>query len=217
MIITYLGQSLVKIQIKDKVIAMNPYKENAGKKSTRFGADIVTVSANDSMYNSIDTVQFGNKNPHIIDTPGEYEIGGIYINGVATDTVTGANKGKESLISTTFIIRAEDISLCHLGAQEHLDMSAKASESIENIDILFVPIGGTGVLTPTDAYKLATRIEPKVIIPINEKNDASQRDGGNLSQFLHELGVDKRDPLPRLAIKKNDLEGRESDVILLAA
>ena len=35
------------------------------------------------------------------------------------------------------------------------------------VDILFVPIGGDGVLDPAQAYKLAVSLEPKLIIQMH--------------------------------------------------
>ena len=38
--------------------------------------------------------------------------------------------------------------------------------NIENVDILFVPVGGHGVLSAAQAVELTTRLEPRVVIPI---------------------------------------------------
>jgi L-ascorbate metabolism protein UlaG (beta-lactamase superfamily) len=78
-------------------------------------------------------------------------------------------------------------------------------------DLLFLPIGGQGVLDAAKAYKLAVSLAPKIIIP-NHFGDIG--DSQALKSFLKEAGVNP-DPLPKLTLKKKDLEGKEGDVIVL--
>jgi L-ascorbate metabolism protein UlaG (beta-lactamase superfamily) len=89
-------------------------------------------------------------------------------------------------------------------------MPKNTDEAIDEVDILFVPIGGNGVLEPSQAYKLAVSIEPKIIIPILYKEEKE------LKAFLKEAG-DNPKPETKLTLKKKDLEGKEAEVIVLSA
>ncbi|MBX4211004.1 MBL fold metallo-hydrolase [Candidatus Parcubacteria bacterium] len=100
------------------------------------------------------------------------------------------------------------MNLCFLGALSNSDISKETMEDIDEIDILFVPIGGNGVLEPSGAYKLAVALEPKLIIPMQYDDPA------NLKKFLKEGGEDAK-PVDKLTLKKKDLEGKEGEIVVL--
>ena len=112
MIITYLGKSLVKVQYGDLVLAFNPYGGAGGKKAPKFGADIALVSARDEDFNNTEGVTFGTKAPFIVNGPGEYEVGGVYIKGVSTEE-DGAVPKKDVILNTAYAVLLEDLTLFH--------------------------------------------------------------------------------------------------------
>ena len=214
MIITYLGKSLVKIQSGETVIALNPGAESDAKRP-KFGADIALVSLHDPSYADTNQVTFGNKIPMVIDGPGEYEIGGMYIKGFQTDTVESqSKKGKTDKINTAYSIIIEDVRLAHLGAHGKDSFDAGTLDELRDTDILFLPIGGDMVLDYKAAYKVVTMLEPKIIIPVHYES----KDGASspLPRFLKEYGAEQSEPVQKLVVKKKDMEGREGDVIVLA-
>jgi len=79
------------------------------------------------------------------------------------------------------------------------------------VDILFVPVGGDGVLGAAAAYKLAVSIGPKIIIPIHY-GEIGSKDA--LKAFLKEAGESPKSET-KLTLKKKDLEGKEADVVVL--
>ncbi len=85
-------------------------------------------------------------------------------------------------------------------------------ESIEDIDILFLPIGGDGVLDPAAAEKLSVALEPKIIIPMHYGEVGID---GALKKFLKEAGEENIKPIEKLTIKKKDLEGKKGEVVVL--
>jgi L-ascorbate metabolism protein UlaG (beta-lactamase superfamily) len=208
MIITYLGGEAVKAQFGDTTLAFNPISKQSSLKPVRFGADIALVSAQHADFNGIDQVSRGDKTPFIISGPGEYEVGGIFIKGLPSETSYGGSPR----INTIFTVALEGMNMCFLGALNTPTLPAATIEALDDIDILFVPIGGEGVLDPAKAYKLAVSLEPKIIIPIHygENNPKA------LEQFLKEAG-EKPEPLPKLTLKKKDLEGKEVHVMVLTA
>jgi len=86
------------------------------------------------------------------------------------------------------------------------EFSKESREAINSPDILFIPVGGT--LNVKDAAKLASSLEPRLIIPMDY-------DGNTLKAFLKELGEEKAEVVDKLTLKRKDLDNKEGEVIIL--
>jgi L-ascorbate metabolism protein UlaG (beta-lactamase superfamily) len=211
MIITYQGVQSFRIQFSDTVIAYNPISKESEHSGSNFGADIVLVSLNHPDFNGIENASRGDKEPFVIDGPGAYEIGGIFIQGFASKT---RYDGKE-YINTVYLVSLENMNLCFLGAiQNSGEISLETKEALDGIDVLFVPIGSGDMLSPSDAYKLSVKLEPAISIPMSF--DGTAKDV-NLNTFLKEGGEEGVKVQDKLTLKKKDLEGREGDIIVLGS
>lgn len=215
MIITYLGHQFFKIQHGDLTIAIDPPQKSSRFKSSKFGADIVLSSLKHEDFDGYEEMGYGDKVPFAAYGPGEYEVGGIFIKGLTGHSTYKKDKTHNERINTIYTLTVDGIRLCFLGAQDAEALPAETKEALEDIDILFVPIGGDGVLEPTQAYKLAVSLEPKLIIPthFDPKNDETL-----LKTFLKEGGVkDVKDvEMPdKLTIKRKDLDGKDGDIVVL--
>lgn len=208
MVISYLGAQSFKIQFGDTVVAYNPVSKDSKLKSTSFGSDIVLISTNHEDFNGKENAARGEKAPFIISLPGEYEIKGVFIKGFPSKTKYGGTEKN----NTIYMMSLEGINLCFLGALSSKELPSEISEGLQEVDILFVPIGGEGVLAPSDAYKLSVEIEPKIIIPMHYGNIGS---ANALKTFLKEGGEDSGATEDKLTIKKKDLEGKEGDIVVL--
>ncbi len=207
MIITYFGGEFFKVQFGETTLAFNPISKESKLKPSRFGADIVFVSARHDDFNGIDQVTHGEKKPFVVSGPGEYEVKEIFIKGLASESKYG---GKD-LVNTIYTVSLENMNICFLGAINTQELKTETIEALDEIDILFVPIGGEGVLEPGKAYKLAVSLEPKIIIPMHY-GDVGVKDA--LKAFLKEAGENPK-PEAKLTLKKKDLEGKNGDVIVL--
>jgi len=205
MVITYQGGAFFKIQFGDITVAVNPISKDSQLKSSRFGADIALVSVNHPDFSGVDQVSFGEKSAFAITGPGEYEIKDVFIKGFKSETKYGGDER----INTIYTMHLENMNLCFLGALSTKDLPDEVAESIDDIDVLFVPVGADGVLSPADANKLAVKLEPKLIIPVYFGNAAA------LKSFLKESGEEAQKPQEKLTLKKKDLEGKEGDVVVL--
>jgi L-ascorbate metabolism protein UlaG (beta-lactamase superfamily) len=207
MIITYFGAEFFKVQFGNTTIAFNPISKDSKLKPSRFGADIVLNTTYHEDFNGYDQVTHGDKKPFIISGPGEYEVNDVFIKGLPSESKYG---GKE-LINTIYTVSLENMNICFLGAINNSELKAETIEALDEIDILFVPIGGDGVLDSAKAYKLAVSLQPKIIIPMHY-GDIGEKD--SLKVFLKEAG-ENQNPEPKLTLKKKDLDGKEGDVVLL--
>ena len=207
MIINYFGGEFVKIQFGDTILAFNPISKDSSLKPSKFGADIVLSSINHADFNGADQVTFGEKKPFAITGPGEYEVKGVFIKGFASES----GYDGEKRINTIYTVSLEGMNICFLGALNQDALPKEADEGIDGVDILFVPIGGEGVLNASQAYKLAVLIGPKIIIPVHY-GDIGGKDA--LKAFLKEAGENPK-PEAKLTLKKKDLEGKNADVLVL--
>jgi len=210
MIITYQGVDFFKVQFGDTTLAFNPISKESKFKNTRFFADIALVSLNHVDMNGTENLSYNGKEPFVISGPGEYEVKDIFIKGFVSKSLYG---GKEK-INTIYSINLEGMNLCYLGAISDINLSSDVKEALGDVDILFLPIGDDGVLDAAKAEKLSVEIEPKIIIPMHY-GEVGNKDA--LKKYLKEAGEDNVKPIEKLTIKKKDLEGKQSEVVVLSA
>lgn len=207
MIITYYGGLCAKAQIGEMSVSFNPPLRADGK-TPRFSSNIALFSTKekDQDFSNSST----EKDVFIIDGPGEYEIGGIFIKGVLVEKEVDGKKKLNTVYSVLF----DDINLCHLGAISSSDLKPNVLETIGSVDILFVPITGDDVATPAIASKLTTVFQPHVIVPLYSTSKGASAD--SLKVFLKEEGAEGVQPTDKLTIKKKDIESKNEEVIVLS-
>jgi hypothetical protein len=212
MIITHHGAEFFKISFGDTTLAFNPISKNSKLKPTRFGADIAFITLEHPDMNGSDQVSLGEKEPYVVRGPGEYEIRDILIKGFLTKSMYG---GKE-LINTSYLVTFEKMFLLFLGAIHTKELPKELKETLDNIDILFVPIGGDGVLEPKKAYELAVSIAPHIIVPMHF-DGVGEKDA--LIKFLKEEGSsnDNHKPISKLTLKSKDLEDKQNEIVVFSS
>ena len=196
--INYLGHSCFRIRGSQTIIVTDPFPPNIGYTLGKQTADMVTVSHNDPSHSYVQGVT----GAHVIKGPGEYEIGGVLVLGIATyhDAVQGKAKGK----NTVYLMEVDGVNICHLGDIGHM-LTDQQIEEIGKVDILMVPVGGVSTINANMAAQTIRKIEPKVVIPMHYKMDQSKRDLEPLDNFLKEMAVTLAEPKPKLSINKNNL------------
>ncbi len=207
MVITHHGGQCFKVTFGDLTLVFDPISKNASLPAVRFGADIALVSRDHPDMNGIDEVTYGEKKPFAVTGPGEYERQGVVIQGFLSNSKFGLAKGQEQAVNTIYSVQLEDMTLVHLGALADTELSHEARESIDDIDVLFVPIGGDGVLSPAKAHELAVSLESKIIVPMNYNQKS-------LDAFLKAAG-NGSEKVDKLTLKKKDLAGRDGSIIVI--
>ncbi len=137
----------------------------------------------------------------IVDGPGEYEVAGISIKGIAA-TEHSAEDGQIAG-STIYTIHAGTTRLCVLG---HIKGELKESqlEEIGVVDILTIPVGGGGyTLDAHEAVAVSRQIDPKVIVPTHYADKALKYAvlQAELADFLKEFGSSEHEKLAKLKLK----------------
>ena len=208
MIINYNGMESFKIQSGDFVLAFNPISKESKIKRTRFGADIVCMSVNHPDFNGLEQTFSEKRKTFIIDGAGEYEVDGVFIRGYQTMT----KYEEEDKINTIYSVVLDNINIGFLGVLGSAEISNELKEVLNNVDILFVPIGGGDVLDTSQAYKLSLKLDVKLIIPMCYKETGEK---GALERFLKESGNEGLKPVSKITLKNSDLSDMKGEVAIL--
>jgi L-ascorbate metabolism protein UlaG (beta-lactamase superfamily) len=80
------------------------------------------------------------------------------------DEVKGVKRGKNIMFK--FIL--DGIIFCHLGDLGH-ELDNETINKIGEVDILFIPIGGTFTVNDKQAWNIIKKIKPRIIVPMHYK------------------------------------------------
>lgn len=209
MIISFYGEGCFKIQSGETNILIDPINPESGLSSPRFKFDILLKTINLTDNQKAQKEAEGRPIIPIINA-GEYNIKGIDIAGLNL-----TKESSEKFLKTIYLVAAEAVKLCFLGHLSEMP-EPDIAESLEEIDILFVPAGGQPFISQNLAAKLIKQIGPKIVIPSFFKIPGLKRPTGDLKLFLEEIGLPKTEPQEKLTIKKKDLEEiKKTQIIVL--
>jgi hypothetical protein len=150
----------------------------------------------------------------IIDQPGEYEIQGISIYGIAARGHT--DEAGQHYMGTMYKLIRDDISILLTG-HVYPELSEEQLEDIGLIDIMLVPVGGNGyTLDPVGALTLIKKIEPKLVIPTHyaDKDLKYPVPQTRLADALKELPIEVKDTIGKLKVKPADLSDVMQIIVL---
>lgn len=149
----------------------------------------------------------------VIDMPGEYESKRISVRGIATRGHMD-EEGKQSV--TMLKIRISDVWVLVTG-HIYPELSDEQLETIGNVDVLCIPVGGNGyTLDSEGATKIIRMIEPKIIVPTHYSDKAIKYEvpQGDLKKFLDDLGAVFNEE-NKLEIKSGNVLPEQLSVITL--
>lgn len=208
--ITWYGQTCFRIADRDLAsVVTDPHPPDTGFPLPNVPADIVTVSRKALCCSYTDAVRGAFK---ILDGPGEYEIGGVFVTGIAT--FADGKKGSVRGLNTVFDFSFDGLTVCHLGrlgqvpAQSHVDR-------LGTVDILLVPVGGGECLTPAQASEVISLFEPSLVVPMHYQVSGLETDDlAPLDSFLKEMGMADVPRQASLAVRQSDLP-EETEIVVL--
>lgn len=214
--ITWYGQSCFKIQTKSQrgeketTIITDPFDKSYGLRPPQGSAEIILVSH--TQHNDHNNVSAIKGDPFVVDAPGEYSLEGIQIEGI--ESFHDKSKGSERGRNTIFTIDSEGMRICHLGDLGHI-LEEDQVESIGEVDILMIPVGGTYTIDSKEAEEVITQLEPKIILPMHFKIKGLSLDIDDADKFCKEYGGKTEKGVGKLNIKRKDLVDTESKVIVM--
>lgn len=189
-------------------VVTDPYDASLGLPAVKLKADIVTVSLDAPGYNYVEGVK-GRR--QVIQGPGEFEIGGVFIIGIL---MAPKNSNKvEAKPSLLCVFDFNRLTVAHLGGLSYVPSHSQI-EDLGAVDIALIPVGGGGALTPSQAAEVISLIEPSIVVPMHYETGKEDPKLGSVSRFLSEMGIAEQDPIPSLKIAKSGLSS-ENQVIVL--
>jgi len=207
MVISYNGGQSFKVSFGDTTLAFNPASKTSKLSDpVKYGADAAFVSFWHKDFNGTDQVAHGTKQPFVVDTPGEFEIGSVVARGFGVKTTYDKIEG----YNTIFQVRLEDMNMVFLGALNDPEIDPKILSELGDIDILFLPIGGGDVLEVPQASKLGVKLEAKLVIPMHYEK-------ASLDTFLKEESKEGLKPVDKLTIKRSGVAVMEGEVVVLSS
>lgn len=214
MIITWHGLSCFKLEFQGHggkvAVVTDPYSPEGKTRLPRnLSAEIVTVSHGHERHNNVEAV---GGNPFVIDSPGEYEIKDVFVQGIGA--FHDAEEGKKLGPNTMCFITAEGLHIAHLGDLKH-PLKEDQLGDLHNIDILFVPVGGGDVLSAKEAADVVGQFEPRVMIPMHYATDDLGKGLAGVEPFLKAMGVSGVERLPKIKLSERDLPQEEMKVMVL--
>lgn len=214
--IYWAGQSCFEISVSNSRdheanIVIDPFDEETGLKVPNLSADILLVTHSHHDHNNTKAIK---GTPFLIEGPGEYEVKGVFVQGIPAfhDDVNGKEKGN----NTIYTLEAEDIKFCHLGDLGQKQLTDEQVDKIGAIDVLMIPVGGEYTIDSSLAQKIIAQIEPRIVIPMHYALPKSKTKLDDVSKFLKTMGKPSIQPVDKLTVKTSTLpkEGAMEIVVL---
>jgi L-ascorbate metabolism protein UlaG (beta-lactamase superfamily) len=208
--ITWYGHSCFRLTDRGlATIVTDPYDHHeAGYEPLKLRADVVTISHDAPAHNFTDGVK---GTEHILNGPGEFEIGGVFITGVQTNHREGAEDRPRN---TLFVFDYNGINIAHLGDLNHVPTQAEV-EALGSVHVALVPVGDGSSLNAAKAAEVISVIEPNIVIPMHYATPNGLMKLDPLSKFLKEMGLVDAEVSPSLKINGTNNLPEETRVVIL--
>ncbi len=208
--VTWYGLSCFRLTERNlATVVTDPYDSQAvGYEALKLRADIVTVSHEAPGHSFSQAVKGYSR---LISTPGEFEIGNVFITGIQTNGV-GKHTSDEPR-NNLYVFDYEGVTVAHLGDLRRVPSQTEI-EALGTVHILLVPVGGGGGLNAAKAAEVVSLLEPGFVIPMHYGSSASNLKLAPLSKFLKEMGLGSIKPQPSLKVTKSVIPAETRVVVL---
>lgn len=186
---------------------LDPYAPTTGLPLFRSKANVIALSSpEDPTMSHISGIQ---DEPHILSSAGEYALNGFTLHALGWHDQAGHEHNLQRW-------QIEDIVLLHVGAlnREMTDHELQELEKTD-IDVLFVPVGGGGSLSASQALALTSKLEPRIVIPIHFALPKLTDKLEGVEQFAKEMGVNPAQREKKLILKRKNIPQDELAIVLL--
>lgn len=171
------------------MVVTDPYdSKSAGLKLPKLSPDIVCANSDFPLHHAIDELS---SKPVIFDWPGEFEAKGVIVQGIpAFDRPREKEEKKDADAQRVivFTFQLDGFKICNLSNLGH-KLTSEMLENIGDVDILLIPIGGTGCLDAKKAHEVIEQIDPRIVIPMYYKIPGLKISLAELDDFTKEMGI----------------------------
>jgi L-ascorbate metabolism protein UlaG (beta-lactamase superfamily) len=198
--LVWFGQRCCRLESKEGTVLIDPYGKEVSLRGPRLRGDVI-LSSTGSVPGQPEEESF------VVTNPGEYERRGIAIRGIRAyrDEQEGAERG----LNTIFVMRIEDMAVCHLGALGQAQLTNEQLDAIGDVDVLIVPVGGYDVMDAKAAVQVVAQVEPKIIVPVQYAMTGSPYRADKVEVFVKAMGLDA-EKVEKLKLAKKTLPVQET-------
>lgn len=207
--ITWYGHSCFRLTERNYVtVVTDPYDNKViGYDPLKLKAEIVTVSHDAPGHNNSAAVK---GSTHVLTGPGEFEIGGVFITAVQTDS---GKKSKDSVRNTIYVFDYDGLTVAHLGDLQKIPTQSEI-ELLGTVNVALVPVGGGNSLNAAKAAEVVSMLEPDLVIPMHYATSDSKIKLDEINKFIKEMGLSKTEPQPSLKVSRSSLPAETHVVVL---
>jgi L-ascorbate metabolism protein UlaG (beta-lactamase superfamily) len=205
--ITWYGHSCFRISERGRVtIVTDPFADVIGMEAPRAKGDVVTVSHDAPGHNFVDAIKGAR---HILRTPGEYEIGGVFILGLAMHNVQTV----PPRANVAYMFDYDNLKVLHLGDLAEVPEQS-VIEELGEVNVLLIPVGGGEGLKAAQAAEVVGLIEPHFVVPMHYAQPNLRLELDPVDKFLKAMGVSKAQEMDLLKVNVSDLPEQTQVIIL---
>jgi len=206
--ITWYGHSCFRLKSKPVTVVTDPYGKDTGYVLPRVRADVVTVSHDAPNHNHYRGIS---GKPYVVQGPGEYEVKSAFI--IGTRTFRDRKKGTLRGFNTIYLIQMDGLRVCHLGDLAHIPSQAQI-ETLSDVDVLLVPVGGKPTLSASQATEIISLIEPRIVIPMHYKTPLTTVKLDPVTRFIKAMAIKMPEPLVTYKMRASKTPSETQVVIL---
>src|SRR5581483_7154151 len=195
--LSFYGANCLRLTTKKATIVVDDNLADVGLKSVTKADDI-------SLRTSKKLVPAAKESKFSADLPGEYEISGAVIHGVAARAHMDKEDEKTGVIYT---VEADELKVALIG-HIYPELSDEQLEQIGLVDVAVIPVGNSGyTMDGVGALKIVKALEPKVVIPTHYADKAVNYEVPqvDLAEALKGLAMEPAETLDKYKPKPADL------------
>lgn len=206
--ITWYGHSCFRMTERGRVtIVTDPYADDLGLPPLKLKAEVVTISHDSPGHNALDAIK---SEPYVLRGPGEYEIGNVFITGIAMHNVSG----EQPFLNVAYLFDFDGLRVLHLGDLGFVPEQSLV-EGLGEVHVLLVPVGGGNGLKAAQAAEVVALVEPRFVVPMHYELPGLHVPLDGVDKFLKAMGVTKAQEGDTLKFSAGDLP-EQAQVVVLA-
>ena len=198
--LTFVGLSCVRLRGRDVEVVIDPIAPGASSRPPRVNPDIVVRTEGTV---DLSLLRPGEGRPQEVSGPGEYELRGVSVFGVAAGS------------TTIMRVEVDDVRVCALG-RLHRQLTESEIDALGHLDVLAVPVGGGDGLEAQAAARLVNALEPAIVVPVRYAVPGVDGDYEPVDKFAREMGLAEGwVPQPKLNLTGSLPTSEETRVVVL--
>jgi L-ascorbate metabolism protein UlaG (beta-lactamase superfamily) len=198
--LTFVGLSCVRLRGRDVEVVVDPIPPGRSSRPPRVNPDIVVRTEGDG---DLSLLRAAQGRPQEVSGPGEYELRGVSVVGVAAGD------------TTIMRVEVDDVRVCALGRLRR-QLAEHEIDALGHVDVLAVPVGGGDALEAQAAARLVNALEPAIVVPVRYAVAGIAGDYEPVDRFAKEMGLAEGwAPQPKLNLTGSLPTTEDTRVVIL--